>query len=79
MHDGLASHPREEGGKVWVSNNTHWCFILQTASNGLQLLAPSLWVLWLVCAIYFTLALSKLKALPCPSCIKRDKTLLVVC
>ena len=66
------------GGGGWVGNNTHWCFILQTVSNGLQLLAPSLEVLWLVCAISFTLALSKLKALACPSCIKRDKTLLVV-
>ena len=65
-------------GGGWVGNNTHWCFILQTVSNGLQLLAPSLEVLWLVCAISFTLALSKLKALACPSCIKRDKTLLVV-
>ena len=65
-------------GGGWVGNNTHWCFILQTVSNELQLLAPSLEVLWLVCAISFTLALSKLKALACPSCIKRDKTLLVV-
>ena len=66
------------GGAGGLGNNTHWCFILQTVSNGLQLLAPSLWVLWLVCAISFTLALSKLKALACPSCIKRDKPLLVV-